>query len=325
MNRKSAWIVLAVALLISLPTRLYQIFFLADKDTGFFTDGGTTTGIISVSLAVGILLVLVFAAREKYTEKAYQPVRSMPTAVLAVLTGLGLAVESAVAMGSENGSNYIMYMILSLFGILTGAVLILTAYDFATGQNHFIRMPLLALLPSLWGCVCLITLFITCVPVVNVSENIYDAFAVIFLLLFLFTQAKLFAGVGDVKSGRLIYFFGLPAILLTLVTGVSGTVMLFAGLNQSGMFPAGLHAVNLLIALYAISFLRDYRKIPEQPLSESVQPENTVVIEPEQPEPPVAKIDWKSCFDFLTKEYESKEIFSERSPSPFIPGKNENC
>lgn len=322
MNRKSAWIVLAVALLISLPTRLYQIFSLADKDTGFFVDGGTTTGVISICFAVGILLIIIMCARDRQVVKTYRPVRSIPTAVLAVLTGLGLAVESVVSLGTESGQNYFMYMILSLFGILTGAVLILTAYDFAVGQNHFTRLPLLALVPSLWGCASLVTLFITCVPVVNVSENIYDAFAMIFLLLFLFTQAKMFAGVEDAKSGRMIYIFGLPAALLTLVTGISGGVMLFAGINQAGMFPAGLHLVNFFMALYLFSFLRDFKRIPDEPQPDSKEQAELQSAADEPPVQPNVLMDWKNCFEFLTKEYQSEEKFVERAPSPFRQSEN---
>ena len=60
--------------------------------------------------------------------------------------------------------------------------------------------PLIALLPAVWGCICLVLLFISYTAVVNVSENVYDMFSVVLLLLFLFAQAKLFAGVDSVKT-----------------------------------------------------------------------------------------------------------------------------
>ncbi len=322
MNRKSAWIVFAVALLIALPTRLYQIFFLADQNTGFYTDGGNTTGIISGCLAAGILLMAAMCFLDRRTLKVYRPIRSISAAVLGIMAGLGLVVESLFNLAAAGEQNHFMYMILSLFGILAGAVLILTAYDFATEQNHFARYPLLALIPPLWGCVCLIALFITYVAVVNVSENIYDSFTVIFLLLFLFTQAKMLAGVNDEKSSRLIYVFGLPAILLSFFTGISGAVTLFSGVGQVASFPAGMHLVNILMALYVFAFLLSLRRLPdvEQPdLPEAVQPQDTPAEEPVQPP---TLIEWKNCWEFLNKAYQSEEKFIERSASPFYSSKN---
>jgi len=325
MKRKSVWIVLVIAVLVALPTRLYQIFFLADQNTGFYTDSGTTTGIISICLAVGVLLIIVLCALDRQAPRKYQAVRSIPSAVFAVMAGLGLAVESLISLGTEHGQNYFMYMILSLFGILAGAVLILTAYDFAVGQNHFVRFPLLALVPVLWGCTCLVALFITCVPVVNVSENIYDAFTVIFLLLFLFTQAKMFAGVEDANSSHMIYIFGIPAILLALVTGISGTAMLFSGVNQSGTFPAGLHLVNFLMAFYIGSFLLAIRGLPEVQQPNLLEQNEPMSFPAEGPGQPPTMMEWKNCWEFLNKEYQSEEIFAERLPSPFFQSENENC
>ena len=323
MNRKSAWIVLAVAVLISLPTRLYQIFFLADRNTGFYTDGGTTTGIISICFTVGVVLIVIMCIMDKQDSKVYHPIRNIPAAVLTVLAGLGLVIESLVSLGTSSlEPNYFMYMILSLFGILAGAVLILTAYDFAVGQNHFSRFPLLALMPTLWGCVCLVALFITCVPVVNVSENIYDAFTVIFLLLFLFSQAKMLSGVENVKSGRLVYIFGIPAIFLTLVTGVSGSAMLFAGVEQAGTFPSGLHLVNFLMALYIFSFLLALHRLPDAQQLDSKEPVEVKAVPEEKPGQSPSLIDWENCWEFLTKEYKSEEKFVERASGPFCRSKN---
>ena len=86
MNMKSAWIVFGVTLLITLPTRLYQIFFLMDKETGFYTDGSTTTAIISIGLIVGILLIMAMGTLNRQAPKAYSPIHSSLVAVISVLT-----------------------------------------------------------------------------------------------------------------------------------------------------------------------------------------------------------------------------------------------
>ncbi len=320
MSKKSAWIILAVTLLVTLPARLSQILLFMDRKTGFYSDGGVLTAVVSVGLAAGALAVAVLCYTDRGKPKDYRPIRSIPAAVLGILAGLGLVIESAAGlMNGSSGQIHFMYMILSLVGILTGIVFMLTAYDFSVGENRFEKYPVLALVPPVWGCVGLVALFITYVAVANVSENIYNTFTVIFLLLFLFAQAKLLAGVESQRSSRLIYAFGMPAILLSLVTGISGAVSYFIGVSPVGYFPVGLHFVNVLLALYIFAFLLAVRKLPDGEAAAGEEPEirnAETGPEPSEPQPP-EQSEPEKCWELLAKEYKSAERFSELTPSPF--------
>ena len=330
MNNKNAWIVFTVALLITLPTRIYQVLFLVDQDTGFYTDGIRTTAFVSAGLAAGGLLLIAMCFMDKSEKPRYSPIRSIPAAVVCALAGLGLILQYAAGLFTAAASqNLIPAIILALIGIGAGAVFILTAYHFATGSNTFQEHPLLALIPSVWGCASLVSLFITYVAVVNVSENIYDTFTVIFLLLFLFAQAKMFARIDDEKSGKLIYMFGFPAALLSLVTGIPGTVMVLGNISHTSTFPAGLYPVNVLLALYVILFMVHYSHLkadkPEA-ADESLDTEPKVeaaVIEDSEDmagEQPAGAPKQESCLEFLGKAYNSREQFFEGVKSPFMRG-----
>jgi hypothetical protein len=54
------------------------------------------------------------------------------------------------------------------------------AYDFAVGSRIVGNRPFLALLPSVWGCFFLVVMFITYSAIVNLPENVYHTFTVIF-------------------------------------------------------------------------------------------------------------------------------------------------
>lgn len=313
MNRRNAWIVLAAAVIIALPVRLYQVFSLAEGSTGFYRDGNRTTVIVLAILALGVLLSGAMNYFDKNGRTAGHTVHSVPAAVFGIFTGLGLATQSVVSLAMDGGPYRIMYMILSLFGILAGIVLVITAYDFATGQDHFESHPLPALVPPLWGCACLVTLFVSYVSVVNTADNIFNIFTVIFLLLFFFSQAKLLARIDEEKSGRLIYVFGLPAALLSLVTGVTGSAVMFSGVQRGGFFPTGLHPVVLIMAFYILSFLAAYSGGPvpqEEPPREE---------EPEAAD--LEKSDLEECSRLLAEEYNGTVGFFEREKSPFLPNK----
>lgn len=318
MKNKYAWIVFAVALLVTLPTRIYQVLFLVEQDTGFYTDGNKTTAIISIGLAVGILLMMGICVWDK-RERTYSPIHSLPTAVIGVLTGLGIIFQYMISLFSgEELQNQLPHIVLSIVGICAGVILILTAYNFATGQNIFAKFPLLSLIPSLWGCVCLITLFITYVSVVNISENIFDTFTVIFLLLFLFAQAKMFSGIDTEKSVKIIFVVGLPAALMALVTGIPSAVLLFSGLSRTSSFPVGLHLVNILFALYIFAFLTAVSRLPTaaEKQADLENKEVEAVSKTDAEVRTVAK--QESCLEFLQKAYLSEEKFADRIKSPFI-------
>ena len=328
MNNKNAWIVFTVALLITLPTRIYQVLFLVDQDTGFYTDGIRTTAFVSAGLAAGVLLLIAMCFMDKSEKPRYSPIRSVPAAVVGTLAGLGIILQYAVGIFTAAApQNSIPSIILALLGIGAGAVFILTSYNFATGSNTFEERPLLALIPSVWGCASLVSLFITYVAVVNVSENIYDTFTVIFLLLFLFAQAKMFARIDDEKSGKLIYMFGFPAALLALVTGIPGTVMVLGNISHTSTFPAGLYPVNVLLALYVVLFMVHYSHLkadkPEtaDETSEAEPKVEAAVIgdsEDTAGEQPAGAQQQESCLEFLGKADNSTEQFFEGVKSPFV-------
>ncbi len=316
MKKKSSWIVLAATLLITVPARLYQMFFLMDKETGFYTDGGLTTGIVSFVLLVGTVVLIVLGRTDGEAPEAYRPIRSRFAAVSGVLAGLGLLLEGLVSMVSGGKENFVMFLILSLVGMVTGVVLIFTAYDFSTGSNRFTKYPLLALAPPIWGCTALVTLFISYVAVANVTENIFNTFTVAFLLLFLFSQAKMIAGVEEKKSGRMVSIFGLPAILFCLVTGIPGTAGALAGLREVGFFPVGLHFVDVLMAFYLTAFLTELRRRPGGETAEDDRKEaHSAGTNPSGAKPELLA-------GFLSDAYQSTETFAERAPSPFLSPKS---
>lgn len=276
MSIKHAWIVFCAALAVALPVRLYQLLALLDEDTGFLNGGAVSTVILVAVMLAAFALCLIISAKSKDTPVRYAPLQSAPCAVLSGLTGVLIVFDSiqsifannqrlaeAVAAEKNIMPIYVVGIFLAVVGIAAGASLLLTAYGFGTGGNPMGKHPLVALLPSLWGCVSLVYLFISYTAVVNVSENVYDMFSMVLLLLFLFAQSKLFAGIESRKSGRLLYGMGLPAILLSLVTSVPTLLMAVMGRTVPGLLTNSMHLVNLAMAGYMAAFLLAARHLPQ--------------------------------------------------------------
>ena len=255
MKLRSMWIIFIVSLLVTLPMRIYQVLFLVDPETGFYTNLSVFSNILSVLLAASVVIMAVLCFKN-CPNKQYKAFKSTLLTVVSAISGLGMIILFVFSfLSASQAEKSLPDAIMTILGICSGIIFITAAYNFAVGENLFEKFELIALIPSLWGCAYLVKLFLECVSTVNIAENVYNTFTVSFLLLYLFTQAKLFTGIENEKSGKMIYVFGFPAVLMLLITGIPGTLMLFVNINQISALPRELYPINILMAAYIITFL----------------------------------------------------------------------
>lgn len=323
---KRAWIAFAVTLILLLPARIFAMLRYLNPITGFYSDGGKLVEIVSVLLAAGIAVTVILAGFGGIERKGSEPLKNTPAAAFGALAGVFVLVQSAVGLGAGlSGDMQVSYRIFSAAGILAGGVFLLSAYDFATGQRRVGQRPMVALIPSVWGCLFLVVLFITYSAVVNLVEDAYHTFTVISLLLFLFAQAKLLTGIESEKSGKMIYMTGLPAALLALLTGIPSCVQYFSAGRMAGALPVGLHMANILLAVYILAFLAAVQLEPVPTNGESASDAESCLSAvcddtDEFPCPKEAREsgDLAGCLNFLKCAYQSGEEFVCAAESPFL-------
>lgn len=253
---KRTWCVWAVVLLVVLPLRIYSVFFLVDPQTGFYTDGGKMAGIAATVAAVGILALLVLGRKES-AKHPYAAFHSPAAAAFAVLAGLFAAGAPFMTFAQNllsSGKPDAMEAVLALTGVLAAVAFFAAAYDFGTGAGFLRKHPLVALFPTIWGCLFFISLFVSYASTVNRFDNIYHTFTVIFLLLFLFSQAKLLSGM-DENAVRLTVPFGFAASVMALTDAVPNLALSFFGRKMLGSFEAGVQGTNLVLAAYILTCL----------------------------------------------------------------------
>lgn len=270
---KLAWIVFFITLLIALPFRFYQLFFRMDQKNTFYTDGGLSSIIMFSLFAVSLVIVIIMFLGVKNAPNEYKPIKNILLALVCALTGVGIIFHSfwslihpqtyteefsisIIGSAASSGVLQTMQMVLSIFGILAGLIVLITAFNFFAGINIYRNFPVVALIPSLWGCVSLAVLFVTNTGVVNAAENANDMFTVIFTLLFLYIQSRIFAGVDVSKSAKMIYIVGYTGILFAVITSVPGILFYLNGMTTVGSFDFSFHILNLCLAVYMLVFLR---------------------------------------------------------------------
>lgn len=320
MITKRIWRIFWITLVIALPVRLYQTLFLLEADTGFYTDGYVTTGIVFIALMAGCLLLYADTARSPAPVPEL-PLQSLPAAVTAMFTGFLFCGQSLFSLaGVPSVENTVMNLLLAVAGILAGVVLLVQAYGHAVGKNFWRAHPLPALLPPLWGCVCLVALFITYSGSVNIAENVYDTFSVVFLLLFFFAYAKLHAGMEPERSARDAVRFGLMAIQFAVVTVVPELVVRATGVSPVTSYPFGMYLMNGVAALFVFFFLLALHRA--KPAPAPVQERDGEQTENE--EGASSSDETQDCADRLNEAYGATETFLPREKSPFPKNNSEN-
>lgn len=320
MITKRIWRIFWITLVIALPVRLYQTLFLLEADTGFYTDGYLTTAIVFIALMVGCLLLYADTARSP-APVSELPLQSLPAAVMAMFTGFLFCGQSLFSLlGVPSVENTVMNGILAAAGILAGIILLVQAYGHAVGKNFWRDHPLPALLPPLWGCVCLVALFITYSGSVNIAENVYDTFSVVFLLLFFFAYAKLHAGIEPERSARDAVRFGLMAIQFAVVTVVPELVLRVMGVSPVTSYPFGMYLMNGVAALFVFFFLLALHRA--KPVSLPAQDEDGGESDEGEEDDPGDET--QDFADRLNEAYGATETFLPREKSPFPKNNSEN-
>lgn len=348
MKKKRVWIILAVSLAAALPAIIYVMMNFLDAKTGFYSDGGIKAGIISIFIAAAAVLMAVLSYTDS-AEAAYKPINNALTAAFCALTGVFILVQSISAFTALGGfsASTAAYCVFSVFGFPAGVVFLSAAYDSASGTQKLSKHPIFALLPSIWGCMYLIMLFITYAAVVNSFSGIYNTCTAAILLLFMFSQAKFITGIESEKSGRRIFIFGIPAAFLALTTGISNCIVYFSGKGTSDILPIGLQMLNILMGVYIISFLAAQKhsglQISGDEKQSAVEPQENeeIASNVKQAEPNVVK-NYGTCLnaeaaetdpvipdanqtgdmmtsyiEFLNAAYPSTEKFTDIKSSPF--------
>ena len=79
---------------------------------------------------------------------------------------------------------------MAFVGVAAGIVILIAAFNFATGKMYSVPFLWLQIIPPLWFCINLITLFTNYTNVTYMTENMMDMFSMILVTFFCYLKAK---------------------------------------------------------------------------------------------------------------------------------------
>ena len=243
--------VFAAAVLVSLPTRVYQLLALVDASNGFFKESDVTVPVLYAVLVVfGLLfLVLSFISKEVPSPKLPAGKNLLLGIASFVITGgmgwdifrtLGEIIpvnqgNAAIFMSllktnlaQKGGTFTILELVFAFFAII---YFIVFGISHLNGKASYKEFKLLALSPLCWSMTVLITKLMNPISFIKVSELLFEIFMFVFVMLFFLTFAPISSGVFTEDSMWGIYGYGLVAALLAAIVTIPRIVISLVGLE----------------------------------------------------------------------------------------------
>lgn len=250
MKVKYLWIPFAVFLAALLPLRLYQVLNLIDPETGISSGDPYMLQILLGLTALFVLILMFMSIACKNIPERYEIRKNIFAGVFSILAGVSMLAESACFLLSFlSGQDKAPGLVQAILGVLAAAIFAMMGICSFTGRNLLERVPLLTLLPSVWCGVRLVFSFLRYTNVATNSSEMLDLLSTSFLLIFLFTQAKLLSGFTTPKTGKRAVVAGMSAVVLLFVFRLPALVQqVTAGGYQ--MDTSISYITELLLALY---------------------------------------------------------------------------
>ena len=256
---KKMWITFLVSFILLTLLRLLQMF------TGFLPEAIYPSVLLGAALFL-IVLQIATTALTKKDSFSFSPVKSIPCTIFGIGVSVAVIFRSVydiynlTVLKEFNTHTFVdkspvFYAVLSILGLICATIFLVIGLSNASGTNALQRLPLLGLLIPIWYCYSLVIEFVTAISRRNSVENSIEVLAMVFILLFLFFQAKLLAGVETEVACKRCFLYGLPAVICSFGSSFLYFIAYFNEIEFNSTISGRLHAINLLFAAYILFFL----------------------------------------------------------------------
>ncbi len=341
--------VFVTAMIVALPTRVYQLLALVNPETGFYDNGDVTVSVLYGVLAVfcAFFLVLSYLSKEVPSPKlpmGKNPVLGVASIIAAggflwdILANLknivpGYSSETANfgAMLQNNlqqsgGAAPILRIVFAFFAIFW---FLIFAISHLNGKASYKEYKILAITPVCWGIVTLISKLMNAISFVTVSELLFEIFEIVFVTVFFLTVARVSTGVFTEDGMWCIYGCGFSAALFAGLVTIPRLVCMVVSVpavegHDFSLMDLGVlvFAICYILASLGIGF-KDGLKKMESVNAIALPADEDIVIKSRDNDKTSAPTTFEEFFEdeeeFLTKsdepEYELVDTFEEPETS----------
>ena len=266
--------VFAAAVLVALPTRVYQLLALVDSTNGFYKESDVTVPVLYAIVVVFSLLFMILSFISKEVPSPKLPTGKNPVlgvASFVVIAGLCWDMFSTLRdiipvsqgnaaifidllrtnLSQQGGGFALLGFVFAFFAIV---YFIVFGISHLNGKASYREFKLLALSPLCWSMTNLISKLMNAISFIKVSELLFEIFMFVFVMLFFLTFARISSGVFTEDSMWGVYGYGLVASLLAAIVTIPRIVIALVGLDAVEGYSFDFSHIAVLVFILAYVF-----------------------------------------------------------------------
>lgn len=254
MKLKFTWIPFILSFITVLGLKIYQFVTLGDATVR--TQWSNIEAITFIVALIAAIIITIMSLISKDSPEVFVLNKDIFTGTIAVLTAL-MVIWSSVneLIIYLSYKREIVYLFLSIFGILAGLVFIMSGVCFFKGKDFFQKYKLLTLLPTVWVLIRILNLFFAYNSIPTNLSHVTTSLAEIFLVFFLFYQARLFSGLFTKNTFKSIFYFGFAAILFVTLYATNNLLSIIDTGRKISINNLVYLITDLIIAFYVLCFI----------------------------------------------------------------------
>lgn len=280
MKLKLNWIPFVISFISILGLRVYQILSIGNAAVRINWDNFEIVCFIIAAAAFGIIMIASYLSKD--APDVFVIKKNLLTGSVAILAAT-LALWSSIEKfryywpAVEKDWVDLFYIVT---GVLAAVVFVLIGLGYIKEKNYFEKNKLLVLMPTLWVLAMILKLFFVYNSVQTSVIHVSNALAKIFLLFFMFSQARLFASLFNSATFKKLFYFGFSASLFMLISITNfWAVTIDFGRNFSTMEISNIITEFALIAyilcvIFSVQVGKNLGNAEDKPVVEKKESEN---------------------------------------------------
>lgn len=275
---KSLFGIFAAALIVALPLRAYQLIFLIDPETGFYTKTNFTVPLLYVLLIlVGIAFIALsfFPANMPFGGtakggKVFAVLSFLIAVSLIVDAGIqtseifasltftdvtGYSTPQTVTASSIFNSDTLLIFARIIFAVISCVYFTILGFNYCGIIYDASQFKILALGPLAWVIVRLISDFMWKINYRNISDLLLEMFMLAAFMFFFMSFARINSNINRDTAYRKLYAFGFIGSLLALMLSVPRLILIVLGQSDRIVEDFGFSLADFLIGIFIIYYL----------------------------------------------------------------------
>ena len=267
-----------LSMVAALPLRVYQLLVMVNPENGFFENSNFAVPALYIIAFVfaALMVVLSFFSKGIPAPKITEG-KNFVLGVVSLVLSVGFVLDVinimqtitpqtaygfnsyasqslVAAFIKENGGVFLIVQLVS--AVLSALYFLIFGVSYFEGKATYKKIPLLSLVPVLWGMSILISKLMKPVSFITVSELLFEIFALVFIMIFFLTFARVSTGVFTENGMWSVFGCGFAAALFGGIITIPRLVAAFVGLAPVTGHPFSIThfcvEIFIVVALFSL-------------------------------------------------------------------------